>query len=155
MAALIRVATAGDFPRLANLLFQLSALGETPDAHEHPFGEPELRALGEMDGQRGQCLVLEVDGRVEGTLTLYMLPNLSHGGRSIAVVESVVVDADAKRCGYGRLLMEHAEACARAAGCYKMALMTNRKRDAEAHRFYSRLGYNPTHQVFTKYFDSD
>jgi hypothetical protein len=24
-----------------------------------------------------------------------------------------------------------------------------------SHRFYARLGYNPTHQGFTKYFDSD
>src|SRR5438309_1456736 len=153
MTTLIREATEQDFPRLAALFFQLSALGEIPDTERHPFGDGERSALEVMESTpHARCLVLEVDGRVEGTVGLYVLPNLSHGGRPFAVVESVVVDQAARGSGYGRLLMEHAEACAREAGCYKIGLASNRKRD-EAHSFYARLGYKPTHQGFTKYFD--
>ena len=151
----IRPATEADLPRLMELLFQLSALGELPDDEPRAPGPPETDALRALTADfTSTCYVLEADGRVDGTFTLYVLPNLSHRGRPIAVVESVVVDARAQGSGFGRLLMERAEALARAAGCYKIALASNRRR-AEAHRFYERLGYEPTHQGFTKYFDKE
>jgi GNAT superfamily N-acetyltransferase len=137
------------------LLFQLSQLGELPDEAPRLPGAAEtesLRAL--LTDDRSSCYVLDADGEVEGTLTLYILPNLTHGGRPIAIVESVVVDQRAQGSGFGRLLMAYAEAQARAAGCYKIALTSNRRR-ADAHRFYERLGYERTHQGFTKYFDKE
>jgi GNAT superfamily N-acetyltransferase len=138
---------------LATLFFQLSQLGELPDAEPHPFDDPERRALAALiSDPSATCLVLDVEGQVEGTLTLYILPNLSHGGRPIAIVESVIVAEGSRGTGYGRLLMEYAEAQAREAGCYKIALTSNRKR-ADAHRFYVGLGYRATHEGFTKYFD--
>jgi GNAT superfamily N-acetyltransferase len=149
----IREATESDLPRLAELLFQLSQRGEIPEREEHPPGATEQRALRELRSDpRSACLVLDVDGRVEGTFSLYLLPNLSHDSRPFAIVESVVVDESCRGSGFGRLLMERAESLARAAGCYKIALTSNRKR-ADAHRFYEGLGYKPTHQGFTKYFD--
>ena len=151
----IRLAADSDLPRLMELLFQLSALGELPEDRPHTPGTVELSALQRlMADPQSSCYVLEANGRVEGTLTLYVLPNLSHGGRPFALVESVVVDERAQGSGYGRLLMERAEALVRAAGCYKIALTSNRKRDG-AHRFYERLGYAPSHHGFTKYFDRE
>lgn len=151
----IRPATDADLPRLVELLFQLSQLGELPENRPHPPGAAELEGLQRLMSDPGYaCYVLQDGGHVEGTLTLYILPNISHGGRPFAIVESVVVDERAQGSGYGRLLMERAEVLARSAGCYKIALTSNRKR-ADAHRFYSRLGYAPTHQGFTKYFDKE
>ncbi|MBV1733821.1 MAG: GNAT family N-acetyltransferase, partial [Hydrogenophaga sp.] len=42
--------------------------------------------------------------------------------------------------GIGRQLMAHAIEQARAAGCYKLALSSNAKRQA-AHAFYESLGF--------------
>jgi GNAT superfamily N-acetyltransferase len=149
----IREATEADLPRLVELLYQLSQLGEIPEREVHQPSAGELDALRAIQADaRCSLLVLEVEGKVVGTATLYVVPNLSHGGRPFAIVESVVVDEADRGLGFGRLLMDEAEARARAAGCYKIALTSNRRR-AEAHRFYQRLGYRATHQGFTKYFD--
>lgn len=149
----VREAAEADLPRLIELLLQLSQLGEIPERAKHRPGAAEHDALKAIASDpRCSLLVLEIDGRIEATLTLYLMPNLSHGGRPFGIVESVVVDERRRGTGCGQLLMEEAEARARAAGCYKIALTSNRKR-SDAHRFYQRLGYRATHEGFTKYFD--
>jgi len=75
------------------------------------------------------------------------VPNLSHQGSPWAAVENIVVDATRRRSGYGRLLMQAAIGAARAAGCYKLALTSNKRRPA-AHRFYEGLGFRATHEGF-------
>ena len=46
--------------------------------------------------------------------------------------------------GIGAQLMAECEARARAAGCTIIQLTTDRSRK-DAHRFYERLGYQPSH----------
>jgi GNAT superfamily N-acetyltransferase len=75
------------------------------------------------------------------------VPNLSHVGRPYALVEDVVVDAAMRGQGYGEALMQRAIELARAGGCYKLALTSNKAR-ADAHRFYQRLGFKATHEGF-------
>jgi GNAT superfamily N-acetyltransferase len=81
------------------------------------------------------------------------MPNLSHGGAPFAIVENVVVDETVRGGGYGRRLMAHAEALARAAGCYKVSLTSNHKRD-RAHAFYAHIGYASSHKGFTRYIET-
>jgi len=148
----IREATEADLPRLVELLYQLSQLGERPEDIVQPVTPVHVAALHELQADpRATCLVVECDGRVEGTLTVYILPNLSHGGKRYALVENLVVDESRRGRGYGRLLMERAEALARERGCYRLGLTSNRRR-TDAHRFYERLGFMATHHGFTKYF---
>jgi GNAT superfamily N-acetyltransferase len=152
-ATLIREAREDDLPRLLELLTQLSQDGERPEAAVPPVGAAHRAALHAMRADsRITLLVLEVEGRVVGTLTLYVLPGLAHGARPAAIVEHVVVEAGLRGRGYGQQLMAHAEALARAHGCSKVALTSNRRRTA-AHRFYDRLGYARTHIGFSKYDD--
>jgi GNAT superfamily N-acetyltransferase len=58
-----------------------------------------------------------------------------------AVVEDVVVASAFQGRGIGRQLMDHAKEQAKSAGCYKLALSSNRKRHA-AHAFYESLGFD-------------
>jgi GNAT superfamily N-acetyltransferase len=61
------------------------------------------------------------------------------------------VDEACRSKGYGERLMAEAERIAREAGAYRLSLMSNMLR-ADAHRFYAQIGYQPSHQGFTKYF---
>lgn len=78
--------------------------------------------------------------RVVGSYALLVMDNLGHRGTPSAVVEDVVVAADQQGHGVGRLMMAHAVAEARTAGCYKLALSSNLRR-TDAHRFYEALGF--------------
>jgi GNAT superfamily N-acetyltransferase len=57
---------------------------------------------------RRSLLVAERAGVVVGTADLLLVPNLSHGDRPWAIVENLVVDAEERGGGVGRLLMNEA-----------------------------------------------
>lgn len=86
-------------------------------------------------------LVGELDGRVVATCYLNVIPNLTRGGRSYAVVENVVVDAALRGQGHGQALVRHALARAWAAGCYKALLQTG-SRDPAVLGFYASCGFS-------------
>jgi GNAT superfamily N-acetyltransferase len=154
-SAIIRDARPADIARLLELYLQLSASSQHPEQDVRPTSSEHYSALERITGDPNSALfVLEQDGRVVGTYALYVMPNLSHGGRPFAIVENVVVDDTLRGQGLGRLLMDHAETRARAAGCYKVALTSNVKR-VPAHAFYQSIGFEPTHKGFTRYLDGD
>jgi GNAT superfamily N-acetyltransferase len=98
-----------------------------------------------------EFLVAEKDGVVVGTLFLQIIPNLSHQARPWAILENMVVDSHCRRQGIGRLLIEHALTCCRHAGCYKVQLLSNKKRQ-EAHQFYRSIGFEDSALGFRLYF---
>ena len=77
---------------------------------------------------------------VIATYALLVMHNLAHSGTPSAIAEDVVVAPDRQGQGIGRQLMAHALQQARDAGCYKLALSSNAKRQA-AHAFYESLGF--------------
>jgi GNAT superfamily N-acetyltransferase len=79
-------------------------------------------------------------GPVLGTYALLIMHMLAHRGTPAAVVEDVVVDQAHRSQGVGALMMDHAKALAQEAGCYKLALSSNQKRE-RAHAFYESLGF--------------
>jgi GNAT superfamily N-acetyltransferase len=89
-------------------------------------------------------LVAEVTGKIVGSCHVIVVPHLGHALKPFAVVENVVVDADARSSGIGQHLMAAAGDLARRRGCYKLALTSNIARP-RAHRFYERLGWKRTH----------
>jgi GNAT superfamily N-acetyltransferase len=84
--------------------------------------------------------VAEADGQLAGSYMLYVLPLLAHGGTPAAVVDDVAVHPALQGQGIGRRLMADAMALAAQAGCYKLALSSNRRREG-AHAFYRALGF--------------
>jgi len=87
-----------------------------------------------------RVFVAEADGVFAGTYALIVLDNLNKRGAPAAIVEDVAVLPAFQGRGVGRAMMEHAREQCRAAGCYKMALSSNLKRE-DAHRFYDSLGF--------------
>ena len=145
--AQIRDATEADLPRLLELLAQLS-LATPREEIGPPLPERYREAFREIDADpRQRLLVLEVGGRVVGSVTLLIVPNVTHIGRPYAIVENVVVDEAVRGSGHGELLIRYAVEEARRAGCYKLSL-TSSKRRKEAHRFYERMGFQATHEGY-------
>ncbi|MFD1795613.1 GNAT family N-acetyltransferase [Paracoccus aurantiacus] len=89
------------------------------------------------------------DGRVLATYQLTVISGLSLSAARRAQIEAVRVDASLRGQGAGAELMADAEARARAAGATLMQLTSNASRH-DAHRFYQRLGYSPSHIGFKK-----
>ncbi len=143
----VRTATEADLPRIVELLAQLS-LEEQREDPGPPLPERYREVFQEIEADpRQRLLVAETQGRVVASLALIIVPNLSHVGRPYAIVENVVVDAPERGSGYGELLVNYAIEEARRAGCYKLALTSNKGR-ADAHRFYERLGFRATHEGY-------
>ena len=145
--ATVREATADDLARIVELLAQLS-LDAPREELGPPLPESYRAAFRQIETDRRQQLfVVETEGRVVAAASLLIVPNLSHQGQPYAIVENVVVDAAKRGGGYGELLLRHAMAEARRAGCYKLSLTSNKQR-GDAHRFYERLGFTATHEGF-------
>ncbi len=88
------------------------------------------------------------DGQVLGLLALHLCRMLQYAS-PIVRVTALVVDAQARRRGMGKLLMEHAERMGSAAGCEFVELTSAMDR-AEAHAFYRSIGYEPSSLRFRK-----
>lgn len=143
----LRQAKASDLPRIIELYEQLTEdkIEITTEYAERIFAEIEVIP-------NHDYLVAEVDGTVAGTLYCQMVPNLSHAGRKWAAIENVVVDRQFRRAGIGRALIEWALARCRQEGCYKVQLLSHKRR-VEAHQFYRALGFEESALGFRKYFE--
>jgi GNAT superfamily N-acetyltransferase len=111
----------------------------------------ELLAKSIADPDRHLAVAL-LDGVPAGTADLLLVANLTHQGRPWAIVENVVVSSSARRTGVGRELMSHLIGLARAAGCYKVQLISGKQRP-EAHAFYRSLGFDARGEGFKLYLD--
>jgi predicted N-acetyltransferase YhbS len=142
----IRKATVQDLPRILTLYEELTneKINISTDTAQKVFAQ-----IGAMPNQ--YFLVAEQDGCVVGTLFLQIVPNLTHNALPWAILENMIVDSRYRRQGFGRLLIESAVASCREAGCYKVQLLSNKKRQ-EAHQFYRASGFEDSSLGFRKYF---
>ena len=132
----LRLARRDDLDALAALYLQLNP--DDAGASRAPLPAIFERILA-TEGL--EIVVGELAGRVVATCYLNLIPNLTRGGRSYAVVENVVVDAALRGRGLGQALVRHALARAWAAGCYKALLQTG-SRDPAVLGFYEACGFS-------------
>ncbi len=144
----VREAAPGDLDALAALYEQLSGPLSEPVPDPRPDALEVLERI--IADPARSLLVAELDGEVVGTVDVVIAPNLTHYAQPWALVENVVVDERARRCGAGSALMLRAIELAREAGCYKVNLISGNDRDA-AHAFYRSLGFEAIGQGFKTY----
>ncbi len=144
----VRDATAGDLDALLGLYEQLTGPLDEPVPEPRPDPRKEITRI--IEDPARSLLVAELGGRVVGTVDVLIAPNLTHQAQPWALVENVVVAADARRRGAGRALMLRALEIARTAGCYKVNLISGNER-AGAHDFYRSLGFDAIGQGFKTY----
>lgn len=136
----VRSARSGDVDHLARLFDQLG-YPQTADGLGRQL--EDVRA-----DPRAGVLVADDDGAVVGAATYYFVP-VAHERRPWCRITALVVDAERRGEGIGRLLVEAAEADAIAAGCSRVEA-TSALHRVDAHRLYERLGYARTSAHFLK-----
>lgn len=141
----IRPAVMSDLPAIVAMLADdpLGATRESPD----DLG-PYRAAFERLSADPNQNVMVAVrDGRVVGTLQLTLVPGLSRRGALRSIIEAVRVHADARGTGLGSQLIEWAIEFSRRNGCGLVQLTSDSSR-TDAHRFYERLGFSPSHVGF-------
>lgn len=108
------------------------------EAFDAMLAAPEMDVYVALDGDE-----------VVGTYQIHFMKGLAYQGRSRVELESVHTRQDRRGQGIGAQMMAHAEELARAANAGLMQLTSNKVR-TDAHRFYSRLGFDQSHLGFKK-----
>lgn len=131
----IRAAAPGDLPALLDLYRHLQ-----PD--DSGIGEHLARdRFDEMLAHPGMAVFLALSGdHAVSTITLVIIPNLTRGGASYALIENVVTHAAHRQRGYAGALIRHGINHAWAAGCYKVMLLSGSKNSATLD-FYRHCGF--------------
>lgn len=94
-------------------------------------------------------IVGEIEGRLAACYQMTVIPGLSLSAARRAMIEGVRVHADFRGQGIGAVMLADAETRARKAGCTVLQFTTNKSR-TDAHRFYDRLGFTPSHIGYKK-----
>jgi GNAT superfamily N-acetyltransferase len=142
LAVTIRAAEPEDAAAVADLL-----AGGAMRAVEDPADPAPYRSA---IGEAGNVLIAEVDGQVAGVCQLIVFRHVQHMGGLCAEIESMHVAEGQRGRGVGSALLQAAVERARAAGCYRVQLTSNKLRP-DAHRFYLRHGFEASHEGFKRY----
>ena len=143
----IRHAVERDVPALVGLLAAGAVPGTAEDREDTTDPAPYRAALTQIEEAGNAILVAEEQGVVVGMCQLLVFRHFQGRGGLCAELESVHVRADRRARGIGSALVLASVQAARARGCYRVQLTSNVVRD-DAHRFYGRLGFEPTHVGF-------
>jgi N-acetylglutamate synthase-like GNAT family acetyltransferase len=132
----IRKATKNDLPDILNLYVQVGF--DDQETLHLPSAE---RIFEQMHHYPCYDVYVAIrDEKVIGTFALLIMDNLAHHGASSGVVEDVAVSSDCQGQGVGKQMMAYAMKECQKAGCYKLSLSSNMKRE-DAHRFYEEIGF--------------
>ncbi|MEV6878773.1 GNAT family N-acetyltransferase [Amycolatopsis sp. NPDC051128] len=141
----IRRARRGDVGAIVRMLAD-DQLGATRDDPRDL--EQYLRAFDEIDADANQLLMVAAsDDEPVGTLQLTIIPGLARRGALRGQIEAVRIHVDHRGSGLGAEIMRWAIDESRRRGCALVQLTSDVSRTA-AHRFYERLGFEPTHTGF-------
>ncbi|HTT41438.1 MAG TPA: GNAT family N-acetyltransferase [Steroidobacteraceae bacterium] len=133
----VRAAVAGDIPALLALVRRYWDF-EGIDGFDALRIELLLKEL-TPGGPRGEILVSEAAGQLEGYLALVYVLSLEHRGL-MAEIDELFVLPEARGRGTGSALLAAAEARLRARGCVRAQLQLALANQA-GRAFYTRHGY--------------
>lgn len=143
----IRKATENDLTAIVALFADdpIGGHGDTSD----PQALPDYRAaFARIAASPNETLyVAEIDGEVVGTFQTMITTTLIGRGASNMIIEAVQTRADMRGRGIGVAMIGHAIEDARRQGLRLVQLTSNAARK-DAHRFYARLGFTPSHIGF-------
>ncbi|HNX56028.1 MAG TPA: GNAT family N-acetyltransferase [Prolixibacteraceae bacterium] len=138
MTKQITLATLADLDELVHLLNVLFTrdIEFEPDYIKQRIGL-ELIIL---NPEIGEILVMKIDGKVLGMVSLLYSISTALGGK-VATLEDMVIAEEFRRKGLGAELLKEAVSFARKRGCLRLTLLTDFNNDT-AIKFYERAGFN-------------
>lgn len=141
----MREADEGDIAAIVALLAddELGAARESP-SDLAPYQEAFAQITADP---RHLLAVADIGGTVAGTMQLTFLPGLARRGAMRCQIEAVRVHAGRRGTGLGTDMFTWAIDVARQRGASLVQLTSDTARES-AHRFYERLGFQPTHVGF-------
>lgn len=141
---MFRRATTEDLPEIVALL-AADQLGATREDASLPLADDYTRAFTAISDDPNQCLAVGAkDGAIIATLHLTFIPGLSRRGSWRGQIEAVRVAEAYRGASIGEAFFDWAIEQCRARGCSLVQLTTDKSRD-DAHRFYARRGFQPSH----------
>jgi GNAT superfamily N-acetyltransferase len=134
----ITPATSSDIPALCELLGHLFS----QEADFTPDHEAQARGLASIieDPGVGHILVARRGDMAVGMVSLLYTVSTALGGR-VALLEDMVVAPQARGAGLGSQLLARAVELARAGGCQRITLLTDRVNEP-GQRFYQKHGFS-------------
>ena len=140
-AVLVRSARDEDLEAIVRCI----SAGSLWEGKEDPSNlAPYRAALAEAQHAPSDVLVAEADGEVVGVAQLIVFRHIQMHGALSAELETVHVRPDRRGLGIGGALVQTAIDRARALGCHRVQLTSNVERP-DAHRFWERMGFVPSH----------
>ncbi|MGA2998276.1 GNAT family N-acetyltransferase [Bradyrhizobium sp.] len=139
-----RRAVEADVPAIIKMLAddKLGAARETLGPESLPR---YLDAFRVIDADANQfLLVVDNGGEIVGTLQLTFIAGLARGGLKRGLIEAVRVASDRRGEKIGEAMFAWVLEKCRREGCGIVQLTTDKSR-TDAHRFYDRLGFEPSH----------
>jgi GNAT superfamily N-acetyltransferase len=131
----IRIANCEDMPLLNQLYADMDG--------EPPLPKNDLEKIFAEITQvpNYHIYIASLNQQPVGTFSLLYAPTMMHRGyHKFAVLDSVTVISQMRGAGIGSEMVKAALKLSAEAGCYKMMLSSNLKRD-RAHQFYQSLGF--------------
>lgn len=143
----IREATENDLEAIVSLFADdpLGGHGDTTDPEALPNYRTAFRKIAASPYET--LYVAELDGEVVGTFQTMVTTTLTARGSSSLIIEAVQTRADMRGRGIGAAMIVFAIESARETGMRLVQLTSNAVRK-DAHRFYERLGFAPSHIGF-------
>jgi GNAT superfamily N-acetyltransferase len=143
----LREARRDDLTEILRLLVD----GQVGSRREHVGAAPtaaQLAAFDALSDDPNQLLVCGVEGgHVVATAQLSFIPGLARDGAWRMQIEAMRVRAARRGQGLGDELLRWALERARERGCALVQLTSDAVR-SDAHRFYRRFGFEPSHVGF-------
>lgn len=139
-----RRATEADLPAIIALMAD-DVLGSSREAVGAEAYPRYLDAFRIIEADANQFLLVADDGAaVIGTLQLTFIPGLARGGLKRGQIEAVRVARNRRGEKIGEAMLDWAIEKCRSERCGIVQLTTDKAR-SDAHRFYDRLGFEPSH----------
>lgn len=143
----IREAEERDVPEIAAIMAadSIGGHGDTTDAKALPDYIAAFRAIAASPNET--LYVVTSAGTVVATFQTMMTTTMSGRGSTSMIIEAVQTRSDMRGQGIGTRMIRFCIAEAQRSGVRLVQLTSNVARK-DAHRFYERLGFKPSHLGF-------